>query len=81
MMTRKIATPAGPHPYLDMLKWIFHATLTGNPATVCPVGRTPEGLPCRIQILGPFLEDATAIDIAGSIAELRGGFAPPPLTA
>jgi amidase len=81
MMARKIATPAGPRPYLDMLKWIFHATLTGNPATVCPVGRTPEGLPCGMQILGPYLEDATSIDIAGRIAELTGGFAPPPLKA
>jgi len=81
MMERKIATPAGPRPYLDMLKWIFHATLTGNPATVCPVGRTPEGLPCGIQILGPYLEDATPIDIAGRVAELTGGFVPPPLTA
>ena len=79
MMERKIATPAGPRPYLDMLKWIFHATLTGNPATVCPIGRTPEGLPCGIQILGPYLEDATPIAIAGHIAELTGGFTLPPL--
>lgn len=79
MMTRKIVTPGGPRPYLDMLKWIFHATLTGNPATVCPVGRTTEGLPCGMQILGPYLEDATPIDIAGRIAELTGGFVPPPL--
>jgi amidase len=41
------------------------------------VGRTPEGLPCGIQILGPYLEDATPIDIAGRIAELTGGFVPP----
>jgi amidase len=78
LIERHIATPAGPRPYLDMLKWIFHATLSGNPATVCPIGRTPEGLPCGIQILGPFLEDATSIDIAGRIAELTGGFVPPP---
>jgi amidase len=38
-MARKIVTPGGPRPYLDMLKWIFHATLTGNPATACPVAR------------------------------------------
>lgn len=79
LIERKIATSAGPRDYLDMLKWIFHATLTGNPAAVCPVGRTPEGLPCGIQILGPYLEDATPIDLAGRIAELTGGFAPPPL--
>jgi len=81
LMERKLATPAGPRPYLDLLKWIFHATLTGHPATVCPVGRTPEGLPCGIQIMGPYLEDATPIDIAGRIAELTGGFVPPPLAA
>ena len=52
---------------------------TGNPATVCPVGRTAEGLPCGMQILGPYPEDATPIDLAGRIAELTGGFAPPPL--
>jgi hypothetical protein len=34
-----------------------------------------------MQILGPYLEDATSIDIAGRIAELTGGFAPPPLKA
>jgi amidase len=79
MMSRKIATPGGPRPYLDMLKWIFHATLTGNPATVCPVGRTPDGLPCGIQILGPYLEDATPIDVAGRIAGLTEGFVAPPL--
>ncbi|MGA2135815.1 MAG: amidase family protein [Bryobacteraceae bacterium] len=81
MMARQIATPAGPRPYLDMLKWIFHATFTGNPATVCPVGRTAEGLPCGMQILGPFLEDATPIDLAGRIAGITGGFAAPPLAS
>jgi amidase len=43
-------------------------------------GPTPEGLPCGVQILGPCLEDATPIDVAGRIAEVTGGFAPPPLT-
>jgi amidase len=78
LMKRTIATSAGPRAYLDMLKWIFHATLTGNPATVCPAGRTPDGLPCGIQILGPYLEDATSIDVAGRIAELTGGYVAPP---
>jgi amidase len=63
----------------DILKWIFHATLSGNPASVCPIGRTAEGLPCGIQIMGPFLEDATPIDLAGRIAEFTGGFVAPPL--
>ena len=81
LMERKLSTHGGPRPYLDLLKYIFHATLTGNPATVCPIGRTQEGLPCGIQILGPYLEDATPIDLAGRIADLTGGFVPPPLAA
>jgi hypothetical protein len=28
--------------------------------------------------MGPFLEDATPIDIAGLLADLLGGFEPPP---
>jgi hypothetical protein len=28
--------------------------------------------------MGPYCEDATAIDLAGRIADLTGGFTPPP---
>jgi hypothetical protein len=31
-----------------------------------------------MQIMGPFLEDATPINIAGLMADLVGGFKPPP---
>jgi amidase len=48
------------------------------PATVAPIGRTAQGLPVGIQIMGPFLEDATPISIAGLLADLLGGFEPPP---
>ncbi|HEY4679092.1 MAG TPA: hypothetical protein VIJ01_18135 [Candidatus Angelobacter sp.] len=35
-----------------MLNWIAPATLTGCPATVARVGRTPQGLPVGTQIVG-----------------------------
>lgn len=75
---RVIATPEGERRYDDLLFWQTFATLSGCPATVAPVGRTSAGLPVGIQILGPYLEDATPIELAGSLAELIGGFAPPP---
>ena len=75
---RSVATPEGSRLYADMLKWISPATLTGCPATVAPVGRTRQGLPVGIQILGPYLEDATAIDLAGRMADVTGGFEAPP---
>jgi len=77
MEKRTLATPEGPRPYSDMLFWISFATLAGLPATVAPVGLTREGLPVGIQILGPYLEDATPIDIAGKLADVTGGFHAP----
>ncbi len=75
---RKIDTPEGKREYSDVLRWVSIATLTGCPATVAPAGRTTKGLPVGIQILGPYLEDATPIAIAGLIADVIGGFEPPP---
>jgi amidase len=42
------------------------------------VGLTRGGLPVGIQIVGPNLEDATPIDVAGRLTELVGGYQPPP---
>jgi amidase len=74
---RVLTTPKGPRQYLDLLFWIAFATLTGLPATTAPVGLTGDGLPVGIQIIGPYLEDATPIDLAGKLADVIGGFRPP----
>jgi amidase len=75
---REIRTPYGSRPYLDLFGWVGPATVAYLPATVVPVGRTPEGLPVGIQILGPYLEDRTTLAVARCIEELLGGFVPPP---
>jgi len=75
---RKIATVDGPRNYMDGFNWIGHATLTGCPATVAPIGRTGGGLPVGIQIMGPYWEDATTITFAGLLAQEIGGFTAPP---
>jgi len=74
---RTIATSAGPRRYMDMLNWIAAPTLTGCPATVAPVGRTTDGLPVGIQIMGPFWEDATPITFADLLSRELGGFVAP----
>ena len=53
------------------------ANLTGCPATVAPAGKTANGLPVGIQILGPYLEDETPIRLASLLARENGGFTPP----
>jgi len=66
------------HPYESLFGWIAPATMAYLPATVAPVGRTPAGLPVGVQIVGPYLEDRTTIHFASELAELVGGFVPPP---
>jgi amidase len=77
MDQRRIPTDEGERPYNDLLRWITFATLTGCPATAAPVGLTRGGLPVGIQIMGPMLEDATPIHIAGALGERLGAFRAP----
>ncbi len=65
-------------PYLDQLVWAGLATMPYLPATSAPVGLTASGLPVGLQIIGPYLKDCTTIDFAKRLAEVAGGFIPPP---
>ncbi len=58
--------------------WTSFASISGLPATAAPIGLTRGGLPVGMQILGPYMEDATPIDFAERAAGVLGGFAPPP---
>jgi amidase len=58
--------------------WSSVATLTGQPATVMPIGKSSEGLPIGMQIIGPFLEDMTTITFAQCLEQEFGGFNAPP---
>jgi amidase len=78
VMARRLATPEGSRDYMDLSFWISFATLTGLPATTAPVGLTRDNLPVGIQIVGPYLEDATPIHIAGRLADVLGGYKSPP---
>ena len=77
MEQRKLSTPEGERSYNDLFFWISFATLAGLPATTAPIGLTRDGLPVGLQIIGPYLEDATPIDVAGKMADAIGGFKPP----
>jgi Asp-tRNA(Asn)/Glu-tRNA(Gln) amidotransferase A subunit family amidase len=64
--------------YLDAMVYTQWFNLLGATAAVVPVGRSPEGLPIGVQIVGaPFME-AHVLAAAGIVERACGGFAPPP---
>jgi amidase len=75
---RQLTINGKPTPYFDQLAWAGMATFANLPATAAPLGRTKEGLPYGVQIIGPYLEDRTTIAFAGLLEREFGGFAPPP---
>jgi len=76
---RTISINGETHSYTDLFAWIAPATTALLPATSAPAGHTAGGLPVGIQIVAPYLEDRTAIDVARHLSSIIGGFTPPPL--
>jgi amidase len=75
---RRLPLPeGGTAPFWHLLDYITPATVTGCPATSAPIGLSRDGLPVGLQIVGPFLEDATPIGFARLLAQEIGGFRPP----
>jgi len=76
---RRIKIDGKDYAYPDQLAWPGIATLPGLPATAIPLGLSPEGLPVGMQIVGPWLEDRTPLELAALIEREFGGFVPPPM--
>lgn len=74
---RKISVNGEERSYADLFAWIALATLSGHPATSAPIGRTDEGLPVGVQIIGPRYGDRTSIAFAGALGSMIGGYEPP----
>jgi len=61
---RRITVAGQPRAYMDQFCWIALATLLGLPATSVPIGRTAEGLPYSVQVIGAPGMDLTTIRFA-----------------
>jgi len=63
---------------MDQLVWAGVATMPFLPATAIPAGRTTDGLPVGLQIIGPELDDRRTLLVAQLAEAVLGGFVPPP---
>lgn len=75
--TRHIDIDGVEHPYFDQLVWAGVATMPGLPATAIPAGRSPDGLPVGVQLIGPMFEDRTPLRLAELLEQKIGGFQAP----
>ncbi|MCC6849670.1 MAG: amidase [Deltaproteobacteria bacterium] len=78
LLSRTIRVNGRERSYIELLVWAGLVTMALLPATQAPIGRTPAGLPVGFQIVGPYLEDRTTIDFARRLADVIGGYVPPP---
>ncbi|MFE0252249.1 amidase [Streptomyces sp. NPDC059010] len=74
---RRIDIDGVEYPYFDQLVWAGLATMPGLPATAIPAGRSPEGLPVGVQLIGPMYEDRTPLRLAELLEQKIGGFQAP----
>jgi len=76
-LERRIDIDGVEYPYFDQLVWAGLATMPGLPATAVPAGRSPEGLPVGVQLIGPMFADRTPLRLAELLEQKIGGFQAP----
>lgn len=76
-LERRIDIDGVEYLYFDQLVWAGLATMPGLPATAIPAGRSPEGLPVGVQLIGPMFEDRTPLRLAELLEQQIGGFQAP----
>jgi len=77
--TRRITVNGVDRSYIELEGWPALIGSVYLPSTVVPVGLTTAGLPIGIQIVSPYLHDRTSIKVAALMADICGGYLPPPI--
>ena len=76
---RRWRVDGGEVGYLDAMLYSQWFNVLGNPAAVVPVGRSADGLPIGVQIIGRPFEELQVLQIAAAIERGCGGYTPPPM--
>ncbi len=77
---RTITVDGNTLPYMQQTFWAGLIGMAYLPSTVVPIGRTAEGLPFGMQIVGPFRGDLRTIEFAETLCReaMIEGYLPPP---
>lgn len=65
--------------YLAAFSYTMTFNVLGLPGAVVPCGRSPEGLPIGVQIVGRPFEEETVLAVAAVLEEALGGYQRPPI--
>ena len=65
--------------YLEAMRYTQWFNLLAAPAAVVPVGRSPQGLPIGVQLVGRPFEDEVVLKVA-SVVDHAFGYQPPPIS-
>ena len=76
--TRTISVDGSTVPYMNQTFWAGLVGMSYLPSTVAPIGRTADGLPVGMQIVGPYCGDLTTLRFAKLLQEVTEGYVPPP---
>ena len=76
---RMLPVNGRPQPSTASLFWAVYPGVVGLPATVVPLGLSPEGLPVGAQIIGPAFADPVCLRLARWLEAEYRAFQPPPM--
>jgi amidase len=71
--------PNDPHNYRDTMRFCQWLNLAGFPGLSLPFGRSPEGLPINVQLIGRPHEEELLLAVGESLEQARGYWLPPEL--
>lgn len=78
IVDRVVEVDDAPRSHVELLSWPGFVGVLGLPAVVAPIGRTTAGLPVGMQVVAPWYHDRRAIRAAELMADVLGGYEPPP---
>ena len=67
-----------PHNYRDTMRFCQWLNLAGFPGLSLPLGKSPEGLPINVQIVGRPYEEELLLAVAETLEQSRGPWQKPP---